>query len=40
MSWVHIAALNLIADHEAGIAVDPKRLEAARSLIAKETHHA
>lgn len=36
MTWLHIAALNLIADHDAGIAVDPVRLAAARSFIAKD----
>lgn len=34
MTWLHIAALNLIADHDAGIAVNPVKLEAARKLVA------
>lgn len=33
MTWLHIAALNLIADHDAGIAVNQLKLEAARKLV-------
>jgi hypothetical protein len=34
-NWTHIAALNLIADHAAGIEVDPLKLEAARNIVAR-----
>lgn len=34
MTWLHIAALNLIADHEAGLPVGATNLEAARRLMA------
>lgn len=33
-TWAHIAAANLIADHDAGKHVDPVKLEAARKLVA------
>jgi hypothetical protein len=35
MTWLHVAALNLIADHEAGIAVSPAKLAAARQLLGR-----
>jgi len=34
-TWLHIGALNLIADAEAGKPVDPAKLELARRLIAE-----
>lgn len=32
-SWMHIAALNLVADHDAGKHVDTSKLELARRLL-------
>jgi hypothetical protein len=34
MTWAHISALNIMADHAAGISVSPMKLEAARKLLA------
>ena len=34
LSWLHVAALNLIADHEAGIIIGATNLAAARKLVA------
>lgn len=34
LSWMHIAAVNLIADHKAGIAVNKVKLSAAFALMA------
>lgn len=33
-SWIHIAAMNLIAEHEAGAKVNGHRLNAAYALMA------
>jgi hypothetical protein len=33
MTWMHVAAMNTIADHEAGREVSAMRLEAARRLL-------
>ena len=35
MTALHVAALNLIQDHEAGIEVSPARLKAARQLLGR-----
>jgi len=35
MNWTHLAAMDLIARHEAGEAVDSLRLEAARAALAQ-----
>lgn len=32
-TWVHVAALNTLADHAAGIPVDPAKLVAAQDLV-------
>ena len=32
-TWMHIAAMNLIADHTAGVVVDPVKLAAAQQLL-------
>lgn len=34
-TWTHVAALNTLADHKAGLPVDRMKLEAARALIAR-----
>jgi hypothetical protein len=34
MTWMHIAAMNLVADREAGLPVGATNLEAARKLLA------
>lgn len=34
-AWMHIAAINLIADHEAGLIVGATNLEAARRLVGR-----
>lgn len=33
MNWTHIAAMNTLADHAAGVTVDPVKLAAARALM-------
>lgn len=33
MNWTHIAAMNLVQDHAAGLTVDPMKLAAARKLL-------
>lgn len=33
MTWTHIAAMNLIADHDAGVSANPVKLDAARKLL-------
>ncbi len=33
MNWTHIAAMNTLADHKAGVTVDPVKLAAARALL-------
>jgi hypothetical protein len=35
-SWMHLAALNLIHDHEAGLKVDASKLNLARRLLGRE----
>ena len=35
-NWMHLAAMNLIADADAGIEVDALRLQAARAIVARE----
>lgn len=32
-SWMHLAAMNLVHDHEAGIAVNTSKLELAKRLL-------
>lgn len=34
-SWMHIGALNLLADHAAGIHVEPAKLELARRILGR-----
>lgn len=34
-TWLHIGALNVIADAEAGKPVDPAKLELAKRLLAE-----
>lgn len=34
-NWTHLSALNLIADHDAGIAVDAEKLKRARVLLGR-----
>ncbi len=36
VTWAHIAAMNLLQDHEQGIPVNPIKLDAARKLLGKE----
>ncbi len=36
MTAMHIAAMNLLQDHEQGIPVNPIKLDAARKLLGKE----
>lgn len=35
-TWMHIAAMNLLQDHEQGVPVNPMKLDAARKLLGKE----
>lgn len=35
MSVLHVAAMNLLADHEAGLVVTPAKIEAARKLLGR-----
>ncbi len=36
MTAMHVAAMNLLQDHEQGIPVNPIKLDAARKLLGKE----
>lgn len=34
-TWLHIAAMNLLADHEAGIHVEQAKLDTARRILGR-----